>query len=45
MISGGNDTTNNVLIAAISLILRNSCVLEKVKSELDIQIGKKEIRE
>jgi len=40
MIFRGTDTRNNVLIVTISLILINSCVLEKVKSELDIQFGK-----
>ncbi|XP_068501688.1 cytochrome P450 82A4-like [Phaseolus vulgaris] len=40
VVSGGTDTSNTVLTWAISLILRNPSVLEKVKEELDIHIGK-----
>jgi len=40
MIIGGTDTSNTVLTWTISLILRNSLVLEKVKAELDIYIRK-----
>ncbi|ESW23143.1 hypothetical protein PHAVU_004G022000 [Phaseolus vulgaris] len=40
VIAGGTDTSNTVLIWTISLILRNPLVLEKVKEELDIHIGK-----
>ena len=40
VIAGGTDTSNIVLTWAISLILRNPLVLEKVKVELDIHIGK-----
>ncbi|BAU01110.1 hypothetical protein VIGAN_11027100 [Vigna angularis var. angularis] len=43
VISGATDTTNVVLIWTISLILRNPSVLEKVKTELDIQIGKERL--
>ena len=40
VVSGGTDTSNTVLTWVISLILRNPSVLEKVKEELDIHIGK-----
>ncbi|ESW23138.1 hypothetical protein PHAVU_004G021500 [Phaseolus vulgaris] len=40
VIAGGTDTSNIVLTWEISLILRNPLVLEKVKVELDIHIGK-----
>ncbi|WVZ14725.1 hypothetical protein V8G54_012291 [Vigna mungo] len=43
VISGGTDTSNTILIWAISLILRNPHVLKKAKSELDIQIGKENL--
>ena len=40
MILGGTGTNHTVLTWTISLILQNSLVLEKVKDELDIHIGK-----
>ncbi|XP_014517762.1 cytochrome P450 82A4-like [Vigna radiata var. radiata] len=43
VISGGTDTSNTVLTWVISLILRNPHVLENVKTELDIQIGKEKL--
>jgi len=38
----GTDTSNTVLTWTISSILRNPSVLEKVKAELDIHVGKEE---
>ncbi|XP_020229287.1 cytochrome P450 82A4 [Cajanus cajan] len=40
VILGATDTSSSTLTWAISLILRNPLVLEKVKAELDIQVGK-----
>ncbi|TKY50304.1 Cytochrome P450 82A4 [Spatholobus suberectus] len=40
IIAGGADTSSTTLTWAICLILRNPLVLEKVKVELDIQVGK-----
>ncbi|XP_047176209.1 cytochrome P450 82A4-like [Vigna umbellata] len=43
MIAGGNDTTNTVITWVIYSILRNPLVLEKVKAELDIHVGKERL--
>jgi len=40
VIAGGTDTSSTLLTWVISLILRNPLVLEKVKVELDIHVGK-----
>ncbi|XP_020229284.1 cytochrome P450 82A4 [Cajanus cajan] len=40
IILGGTDTSSSTLTWAISLVLRNPLELEKVKEELDIQVGK-----
>ncbi|RDX61878.1 Cytochrome P450 82A4, partial [Mucuna pruriens] len=40
IIAGGTDTSNTALTWAVCLILKNPLVIQKVKAELDIQIGK-----
>ncbi|RDX60973.1 Cytochrome P450 82A4, partial [Mucuna pruriens] len=39
VIAGGTNTSNTALTWAICLLLRNPFALEKVKAELDIQVG------